>query len=94
MFFTLPAGPVSHNVAAKLKWALSVSTSDHGSPKRKKLCRTKDLCGVCGKDIQQLSEAMIQCDYCNQWFHYICVNVSAADAETIEFVCPTGCIYS
>ena len=50
------------------------------------------MCGGCKKDIARLRKKMIRCDKCDQWHHYICVGVKAADTESIDFVCPgEGC---
>ena len=47
----------------------------------------KSLCGNCQMVVKSPSNKMIQCDSCDQWYHYKCVGVAA----TIEFVCPGGC---
>ena len=47
-----------------------------------------ELCGKCQEDVAALAEKMIQCDNCDQWYHYDCVGVDEEDAEHIDFVCP------
>ena len=51
----------------------------------------KNVCGVCHKRIKKLSNAMVQCDMCGQWFHYKCVNISHKEAEEMDFTCPDSC---
>ena len=50
-----------------------------------------DICGTRHKDVRRLRSQMILCDNCDQWHHYVCVDVMAKSAEDIDFVCPYKC---
>ena len=50
----------------------------------------KNVCGGCHKYIKKLRNDMVQCDACNQWWHFLCAEVQPEKAEDIDFLCPTG----
>ena len=77
----LYAGPICGN-----EFAVSTATCPPKCKKRKYKLR----CGKCQKKIQRLSQEMVQCDHCDQWYHYICVGITAEQAQSMAFVCPNN----
>ena len=65
----------------------AVSTFEQ--PKCKKRKR-KERCGKCNKYVRRLEQEMVQCDHCDQWYHYICVGLTAKQAQSMAFVCPNN----
>ena len=95
--FILLFNTLAGSVEAQLKKALTIAvkkrkTNHLGPPaKFQRLTQCHDICGSCHRDISRLCKQMIQCDDCDQWYHYVCVGVRASDAEFIDFVCPGKC---
>ena len=79
-------------VTAQLKRALTVVSNSEPEPKRKRnKIKPKEVCGSCKKIVQKLQSQMIQCDLCDQWYHYECVGTTADEAAKIDFACPGSC---
>ena len=92
---------------AQLKKALTIAVKTQASKKKRKadnlddsasppeklqrVTDDKSLCGSCHKDVARQCKQMIQCDDCDQSYHYVCVGVRASDAKFIDFVCPGKC---
>lgn len=54
----------------------------------------RETCPLCADqqtiETQNDSSTWLQCDSCSIWYHTDCLNISAADCDTIEiYHCPT-----
>ena len=70
-------------------WKQCSTVSTFEQPPACKKKNNKSTCGKCETYVHRLSNAMVQCDYCDQWYHYKCVGITAKEAETMDFVCPS-----
>ena len=72
-----------------MKGALTVVSNSEPEPKGKcNNLKPKEVCGSCKKIVHK---QMIQCDLCDQWYHYECVGTNSDKAAKIDFACPGSC---
>ena len=76
---------ISHS--GQLKEVATIVSCPAAKRRRKDL----ELCGKCQEDVVALAEKMIQCDNCDQWYHYDCVGVDEEDAD--RFCLPLTILY-
>ena len=63
----------------------------NSEPEPKAKCnnlKPKEVCGSCKKIVHKCQYQMIQCDLCDQWYHYECVGTNADKPAKIDLSMP------
>lgn len=75
------------------KHSLPRAKTRSGKKDKKKSVASNDvwICPVCSVAYLEGAVDMIGCDGCNNWFHFICVNMLKPPPPTENWFCPTCC---
>ncbi|ODN77740.1 hypothetical protein L202_04879 [Cryptococcus amylolentus CBS 6039] len=62
------------------------SPAPPAQPRAKRQKKEADTYCLCKKDTEG---PMIECDHCNDWYHFVCIHMHEAEAERIHsYICP------